>query len=247
METDVLALKPQHVILLFGMNDAMNSANLVPLPDYRRNMRAMVRTLRDAGTQTIALVTLNPVIEPYVQARHPNHPRSADLQGWLRMYDQVIRDIAAEHKLPLIDLRAMIEEHGGAAMTGDSLIRCEANGGGRDGVHLMPAAYEKLGALAFAVLKERVRSGDKVVCFGDSLTCGVGVKGQGDTVGETYPAVLQRCFAKSVSRGATCTTRKETRSVHPWFWRSEQRATSEVTMGERKEEGTARSAIPRGA
>jgi lysophospholipase L1-like esterase len=194
LEKDVLSLKPRHVILYFGMNDAMNSGKLVPLPDYEKNMRSMVRRLADAGVKTIALVTLNPVIEPYVQARHPKHPRTADLQACLTEYDRAIRRIAAEETLPLIDLRKIVADNGGTTNAPGCLIRCEANGGGKDGVHLIPAAYEKLGTQAYEMLKSSVQPGDTIVCFGDSLTYGAGVKGQGTTTGETYPAVLQRAF-----------------------------------------------------
>lgn len=194
LEKDVLARKPQHVILYFGMNDAMNSGKLVPLADYDRNLRAMVRKLADAGVKTVALITLNPIIEPYVQARHPKHPRLADLQACLGEYDRTIRTVAAENERPLIDLRKIIDDNGGTTPAPGCLIRCEANGGGKDGVHLTAAAYEKLGTQAFEILKDRVQPGDTVVCFGDSLTYGASIKGQGTATGETYPAVLQRCF-----------------------------------------------------
>ena len=45
-----------------------------------------------------------------------------------------------------------------------------------------------------------VKAGDTVVCFGDSLTFGSGVKGAGTTEGEAYPAVLRRLFEQ---RGRT--------------------------------------------
>ncbi len=194
MDKEVLALKPQHVIVFFGMNDAMNSGNLLPLADYEANLRTLVKRLADGGVKTVALVTINPVIEEYVRARHPKHPQKANLQACLAAYDQAVRKIAQEDKLPLIDLREIIEKHGGAAISETCLIRCEKNGGGRDGVHLTPAAYALLGARAFAVVSDRVKPGDTVVCFGDSLTFGAGAQGAGTATGETYPAALQRGF-----------------------------------------------------
>ena len=194
MDKEVLPLKPQHVIVYFGMNDAMNSGNLLPLADYEANLRAIAKKLSDNGAKTVALVTINPVIEDYVRARHPKHPQKEHLQAYLATYDQVVRNVAQENKLPLIDLREIIEKNGGPVVSEKCLIRCEKNGGGKDGVHLTPAAYALLGQRAFEVIKDRVKSGDTVVCFGDSLTFGAGVKGSGTAAGETYPAGLQRCL-----------------------------------------------------
>jgi len=194
VEKEILPLKPHHVIVFFGMNDAMNSGNLLPLSDYEANLRTVVKKLADNGAKTVALVTINPVIEEYVQARHPKHPQKGHLQAYLATYDQAARKIAKEENLPLIDLRDIIEKNGGAVISEKCLIRCEKNGGGKDGVHLTPPAYALLGQRAFEAIKDRVKPGETVVCFGDSLTFGANVKGAGTVAGETYPAVLQRCF-----------------------------------------------------
>lgn len=196
VDKEVLPLKPQHAVVYFGMNDAMNSGNLLPLAEYEANLRTVVKKLTDGGVQTVALVTLNPVIEAYVQARHPKHPQKAALQAYLATYDQAVRKIAKEEMLPLVDLRAIIEKNGGPVISEKSLIRCEKNGGGKDGVHLTPAAYALLGQRVFEVIGERVKPGDTVVCFGDSLTFGANVKGAGTVTGETYPAALQSCFGR---------------------------------------------------
>jgi lysophospholipase L1-like esterase len=194
MDTEIIALKPQHVVVYFGMNDAMNSGNLLPLADYEAHLRTMVKKLTDSGVKSVALVTINPVIEEYVRARHPKHPQKENLQACLASYDQAVRKVAGENALPLIDLRQLVEKNGGSVISDTCLIRCEKNGGGKDGVHLTPAAYLLLGQRAFEVVGGRVKGGDTVVCFGDSITFGAGVKGAGTVAGETYPAALQRCF-----------------------------------------------------
>ena len=194
MAKEVLPLKPQHVVVYFGMNDALNSGNLLPLAEFEKNLRLIVKGLSDSGARTVALVTINPVIESYVQARHPNHPQRAALQAHLAAYDEAVRAVAKERSLPLVDLRALIEQSGGAVNAEKSLLRCERNGGGKDGVHLTPAAYALLGQRVFEVIGGGVQRGERVVCFGDSLTFGAGAKGAGTVTGETYPAVLQRCF-----------------------------------------------------
>jgi lysophospholipase L1-like esterase len=117
-----------------------------------------------------------------------------DLQAHLADYNAAVEELAREKSLPLVDFRAVVEAHGGAVIAEDSLIRCEKNGGGTDGVHLTPAGYQLLGEAVFEAIGDRVAPGETVVCFGDSLTYGVRVEGAGTVTGETYPAVLQRCF-----------------------------------------------------
>jgi lysophospholipase L1-like esterase len=51
-----------------------------------------------------------------------------------------------------------------------------------------------LGQCVFEAVGAGVKAGDTVVCFGDSLTFGSGVKGAGTAEGEAYPAVLRRLF-----------------------------------------------------
>ncbi len=194
LDAEVLPLKAQHAVLFFGMNDAMNSANLLPLGQFETNLVTLVTRLQAGGARTVALVTIHPVIEEYVRARHPKHPQRDTLQSHLAAYDQAVRRLAQSRRLPLVDLRAWVERNGGAAVAPDSPLRCEANGGGRDGVHLTPAAYAQLGRLAHEALASHVRPGETVVCFGDSLTFGASVKGAGTATGETYPAALQRRF-----------------------------------------------------
>lgn len=200
LDKEVLPLSPQHVVVFFGMNDAMNSGNLVPPDRFTANLRTVVKRLRENGAKTVALVTINPVIEEYVRARHPKHPHKENLQAWLASYDKIIRDLADELKCPLVDFRAIVEKNGGAVNSAKSLLRCEKNNGGKDGVHVTPAAYALLGQAVFETLKPRVKPGDTVVCFGDSLTNGSGVKGAGTVTGETYPAVLQNCFNQQLKK-----------------------------------------------
>jgi len=116
------------------------------------------------------------------------------MQAWLAAYDQAVRRVAQARKLGLIDWRSRVEKQGGASVSADSLLRCVANGGGRDGVHLTAQAQALLGRCVFEAVGAGVKAGETVVCFGDSLTFGSGVKGAGTTEGEAYPAVLRRLF-----------------------------------------------------
>lgn len=193
---DVLARHPQHVVLYFGMNDAMNSKNLCPLDAYTRNMEQMIQQLQTNQVRTIVLVTCNPILEAYVAERHPNHPQRQALQAYLNRYNARIRQLAKQYQLPCVDLHERVAALGGATGTSNSLVRCEVNCGAKDGVHLTREGYAVLGNLVADVLLPQVQAGDRIVCYGDSLTFGVTVKGAGSVEGETYPAVLKQRFTR---------------------------------------------------
>lgn len=79
----VLAANPDHLVLYFGINDALNSAKLVGLTDYRNNLTSMVNQAIAAGVRKVFLVGIHPVNAGYVASRHPSHPQLLRLQDHL--------------------------------------------------------------------------------------------------------------------------------------------------------------------
>ena len=79
-----------------------------------------------------------------------------------------------------------------------SLIRNKANAKSLDGVHLTQEGYRLMAEMIAGLLKDTVKPSDVVVCFGDSITLGAGMKGQGTAFGETYPAWLAVCLNRAV-------------------------------------------------
>ena len=185
----VEAVRPQALILYFGINDALNSAKLVSVEEFRANLQQMIDRARLAGVRTIVLTTPNPIVASFVRARHPRHP-ATDLEAHLALYAAAIRELAERNALPLADLQRAIAALGVPPDHADSLIRNHANSGAADGVHLTAAGYRFMADLYAAILKGRVRPGDVVVCFGDSITFGAHMEGAGSARGQTYPARL---------------------------------------------------------
>ena len=188
---DVEEVKPDHLIIYFGINDSANSAKLVPLDNFRRNLQTMVDRARAVGTESIVLVTMNPIIAEYWQLRHPKHPRKYDIDAHMAQYDRAIRKVAEANALPIADLRKLVETRGGATMAEHSLIRNQANSKSKDGVHLREEGYRLMAQLFVPIFKNRIEPGQVVVCLGDSLTYGAHVAGQGTSRGHTYPARLR--------------------------------------------------------
>ncbi len=87
IEADVIAKKPQLVVVMFGMNDVVR----VPLETYEKNMREIIQRCRQAGA-AVVLCTPNAVSET-----------AARPQAKLANYVDAVRAIAVEEKLPLVD------------------------------------------------------------------------------------------------------------------------------------------------
>lgn len=187
-DADVLASKPRHLVLYFGINDACNQN--IGEEAFENALRTLVERARRGGIETVVLVTPNPIINAYIKLRHADHPAVDDLQAHLDRYDQVVRRVAAECQVPLADLRRLVDAHGGASTNATSLIRNVANARSADGVHLTAEGYRLLAGLLAPLLQGRIQPGDEVVCLGDSLTYGAAVAGAGTALGETYPAQL---------------------------------------------------------
>ena len=190
IERDALDLKPDVIVLMVGTNDVANSHALVPLDAYAANVEAMVKAVRDAGSAKLVLVNLPPVIEPMLLERHPNHPHAGHVNEEIQKYNAKLAEIATANGLTLVDFYAAVNAAAPDLTGPDSPLRNPNNGGGRDGVHMLPRGYRMLGKAVADALADDAKPGMRVVCVGDSLTFGYPAEGQGTARGQTYPAVL---------------------------------------------------------
>lgn len=194
---DILAERPDHLVIFFGMNDALWPRKMLSVATYRVSLETMVARARETGVKWVALVTIHPINPEYVAKSFPDHPRRQDLQQHLTGYDQAVREAAASTGAILVDWRArFLEKSPGASLDEavsnreDCLIRCVANSGSADGLHLTRDGYRLLAEAVAGALRERVKTGDTITCFGDSLTYGSQMEGKGTATGDTYPANL---------------------------------------------------------
>ncbi len=94
IERDVVAKKPDLVVVMFGLNDIGQRKPEL----YRENLRTIVRRCRESGA-AVVLCTINSV--------YANERRS---MAKVAEYSQVVREVAKELTVPLADCFAAYEE-----------------------------------------------------------------------------------------------------------------------------------------
>ena len=119
LQTDVLAQHPDFVIINFGMNDhVMTGLNQpqVSQSTFRNNLISMIDQIRIANAVPV-LVTVNYIIEgdsaQYYYNRHPAtyYANVGGAQAWLDSYIQILRTVAAEKSVNLVDVRAACDNY----------------------------------------------------------------------------------------------------------------------------------------
>lgn len=186
IEKDCLSHHPALTVLMAGTND-MNSRKHVPLKDYEKNMREMVKMISKTGSK-ILMMTILPAYEPYLYTRHPKE--FYEPEGYVarrKAVNEVIAKIAADTHHPLLDMGHIFERAGNIGEAKDSLIENEINSGKKDGVHPTPEGYRLMGVVVYDCILQRQLPTKKIVCFGDSIT-----HGGGGTEGHSYPAYLKK-------------------------------------------------------
>jgi lysophospholipase L1-like esterase len=183
---------PRFVVIYTGMNDAANDRKFVPVETFRANLVAMLEASQHAHVKAV-LVTIHHVDEARVLRRHT--PESYGDRSPNRRIDElneVVTTLARERGLALADFNRALEQAGGAN-----------EGLSTDGVHLTTTAYGLLASAVRVALPRSLQPGTTVLCVGDSLTFGIGVRpvGAGESGADgsrypTYPAQLEKQLNK---------------------------------------------------
>ena len=145
----VLGLKPDIVVLSFGMNDAaLDMAKHVPIETYKQNMTYMVDEMQKRGIKVILLI-VNPIGETPYYTRHDKSVFEpyGGANAFFFQYVEAGRALAKEKKLTLIDMYQPLYDTG---KWNDYLS---------DGVHPNNKGYA-LFAEAFKKALYRVDAGD---------------------------------------------------------------------------------------
>lgn len=177
---DVAERAPKLVILWAGVNDRLYPGHTVELAELERNYSALLDRCRAIDAEVL-VGTLPPQYVPYLLeqfpeiAAYPETPaeRLAPVNAFLRGLG-----------LPLADFEAVVAGRP-LGEAEDSFLQNVSNSGRRDGLHLTGEGAAAAAQCAFEAIRRYGLPDRSIVCLGDSLTYGVGLRRS-----ETYPARL---------------------------------------------------------
>ncbi|HMI03625.1 MAG TPA: GDSL-type esterase/lipase family protein [Pedobacter sp.] len=191
VDKDVLKSSPDLVILMVGTNDMLNERNRLNLTEYKNRYQQLINTIKNKSA--LVLMTIPPVYSPYIIARQPKTMYSVKgPQSLVDSANKIIKQLAVKNKCLLIDLNQILTACGGAGPEKDNLFQNEANSGINDGVHPTVNGYRVIGTAVYQFVNLLKPLNKTIVCFGDSITYGYKMDGQGTVNGNSYPAVLKR-------------------------------------------------------
>ena len=127
LDKDVLAKKPDFMTLSCGVNDVWHGERGVPLEQYKQNITAICDQAKTAGIQVVVL-TSTMIAEDQPNANNQK----------LIPYNEFLRALAKERKLPLADLNADMQAAVAAAKAANAPKPNKANYLTGDGVHMAP-------------------------------------------------------------------------------------------------------------
>jgi lysophospholipase L1-like esterase len=182
LEAALVRFRPEYVILFAGANDALNEKKFLPAQKTEAHLTSMVQHIQAHGAEAIMVTVHDPDLDRLMK-RHKlvDYGDRPPLQR-LKEVNLKIEQVAASQHAKLVPFSQVLKQAGGA----DTELST-------DGVHLTAKGY---GLLARAVRDElagNIPSDTVILCFGDSLTYGIGVRPPNDApeTSETYPAQLR--------------------------------------------------------
>ncbi|MBU3024117.1 GDSL-type esterase/lipase family protein [Zobellia galactanivorans] len=198
LDTDVLEHRPDFVILLVGTNDMLNSKKMISYASYKNNLWEIVKRIKEVGA-SVLLMSPPPVDSVYLFQRHDRRLFKEAPNVKLDTARKIVEGVAHDNGVGYLDLYQAFGKMNLPEHNKDLFFRNEGNSGAKDGVHPTALGYRFIAESVFHFLKENQFIGEnkKIVCFGDSITYGSGVKNGGTVIGENYPAVLAQLIEEN--------------------------------------------------
>lgn len=195
LERAVLSNQPSLVIIMIGTNDMINPAKMLSYSMYSDKLNMLVSRIRENGADVL-LLSVPYADTGYLFDRYGRDNYATGPNEKIDSVNGIIRRTAMEQHCMYLDMNQVFMSYNSPGREASSLIRNEKNNGVKDGVHPTARGYHVIAESIFSFLKEEGRSYNKIICFGDSITFGAFVLGQGTNKGKTYPAILRRLLAE---------------------------------------------------
>ena len=191
LDSDVLQRNPDLVILMVGTNDMLNSRKMLSYREYEKNLTTIIQKIKYNGAKVI-LMSSPPVDSVYLFERHDRKLFTEFPNIKMDTVRNIQTRLAKKMQLGSIDLYQKFVDMNLPKHDEDLFFKNIINSKSRDGVHLTALGYHFIGQTVFQYLKLNglLSKGQKIICFGDSITFGAGVNSGGRTNGNSYPAVL---------------------------------------------------------
>lgn len=184
LKKDVLAHSPNAVILMVGTNDALNKANLVDVEQYQKNLLMLVEEIT---SRDIFLLLMTPAMVDDEIAQFPN-ATNLSCNQLLQPYRNVVLSVGEKTNTAVLDMFDAFEKANQLKTFLMNLNNSKRN----DGVHPTREGYAFIAQSIYQKMHNEHMPLKRIVCFGDSITFGYLVKGEGLETGDSYPAVLNR-------------------------------------------------------
>jgi lysophospholipase L1-like esterase len=184
LDKDVLALKPNLVIIMVGTNDV---TNFVPFAQFKTNLARIINSIKNTGANVILM---SPPPRGVDVISYPQY----ELNDKTDTVAQIDSALSKQLNCYYLDINKAFKDAGTPNPTATSLINNVANNPGRpDGVHPTAKGMRFIATNLFnfiqANLPVTTTDNIKVVCFGDSITWGAGSE-------LSYPSQLDKLLNK---------------------------------------------------
>jgi acyl-CoA thioesterase-1 len=174
--------KPQFVVIFVGMNDAVNDRKFLSPEQTGGHVDAMIKQSQAIGAAVVIVSVHQPDMVRLLQRHKPEAYDSVSPTQRIDRVNNVLQIIAQRNHATFADFHEALNKAGGADI-----------GMSTDGVHLTAKGYALLASTVRNALPSHIDPESTVLCMGDSLTYGIGVRpvGRAPEDAMTYPAQLQ--------------------------------------------------------
>ncbi|MDO7173756.1 SGNH/GDSL hydrolase family protein [Mariniflexile sp. AS56] len=190
VDKDVIAKKPDLVIMMVGTNDMLNTRKLNDYKTYTANLETLIKKIKSSGSELVLMSPI-PADSVYLFSRHDKVLFSETPNMKIDAIGNIVKTLAAENNVHFYDLNAEFKALNLPIHNQDMLIRNEKNSGKKDGVHPTALGYRFMAQNVHYFLKEHrlLKPNQNIICFGDSIT-------RGGREGQNYPAYLNELITQ---------------------------------------------------